>query len=93
MTFRVVRFTRGGAAFHCELALCIPQIDGLTEVIYGDRTDVCATHELSQAHHVNVETMLKKASVLAAVVRGAPALRANLPDYQDVRRTPHQSRA
>ena len=37
--------------------------------------------------------MLKKATVLGAVMRDGPGLRGKLPDYQDVRRTHRQSRA
>jgi hypothetical protein len=77
-----------------ELALCIPWSDGsTTQVIYGDREVMCDTRLLCKAHYVHVGSMLKKATVLGAVMRDGPAIRCKLPDYQDVRRTHCQSRA
>ena len=92
---RVVRFKLTGSREAFELALCIPRSDGSTTlVIYGDREIMCDTCSLCKAYYVHVDSMLKKATVLDAVVRDGPTLRRKLSDYQDVRRGPHrQSRA
>ena len=69
--------------------MCIPRSgisDSMTTVIYDDHEVVCLTRTLSLAKDVNVNTMLNKATVLAAVMRDGPALRAKIPDYEDVRR-------
>ena len=55
-------------------------------VIYGDREIMCDTRTLCKARDVNVDSMLKRATVLEAVVRDGPTLRRKLPDYPDVRR-------
>ena len=62
-------------------------------MIYADREIVCDARSLCKAHDVNVDSMLKKATVLDAVLRDGPALHRKLPDYEDVRRTHRQPRA
>jgi hypothetical protein len=90
---RVVRFRATATSEAYELALCMPRSDGSTKVIYGDRDIICDTCSLCKAYEVSVDSMLKKATVLATVVRDEPALRRKLADYQDVRRTHRPSHA
>lgn len=87
---RVVRFTNGGSGEYRELALCIPHSGSTTKVIFNDRETIVDTEHLCKAYHVNVTSMAEKATVLHSVVHDGPALRAKLPDYPDVRRTPHR---
>ena len=85
---RVVPF-QGALRPYFELGLVVPRSCGLVvEVIYGDRTAVCKKEMLCQTLDVNVETLLKKATVLATVQRYAMTLRSQLPDYQDVSAVP-----
>lgn len=87
---RVVRFTSGGSGEYRKLALCIPHSGSTTKVIFDDHETIVDTELLCKAHHVNVTSMAEKATVFQSVVHGGPALRAKLPEYQDVRRTPHR---
>jgi hypothetical protein len=88
---RVVRLLRSGAGMFSQLAMCIPISDGRVRIVKVDYDDICSTATLTTAavFNVDVKTMQSKAHVLAAVEDDITALRALLPEYEEVARECH----
>ena len=86
-SLRVVRLQRSGAGMFSQLAMCIPTSDGRVRIVKVDYDAICSAATLTTAgvFHVDVKTMQSKALVLAAVEDDITALRALLPEYEEVR--------
>ena len=80
---RVVRFAGAGLREWHELAFCVPLPCSTVRVIYSDREVICTAPELATALEVNLNALLSKAHVLAAVQCGFEAIRAKLPCHED----------
>lgn len=70
-----------------QLAMFIPRSDGRVRVVKVNYDGICSAESLTTAavFHVDVKTMQNKAHVLAAAENDFTALRALLPDYDEVR--------
>lgn len=84
---RVVRLQRSGAGMFSQLAMCIPISDGRVRIVKVDYDAICSAATLTTAgvFHVDVNSMQSKAHVMAAVEDDIIALRALLPEYEEVR--------
>ena len=82
----VVRLQRSGAGQSSQLAMCIPCDGDRVRVVKVDYDGVCSAESLIDVpiFHVDVQSMQKKAHVLAAAEADIAALRAMLPAYEEV---------
>ena len=81
---KVVRFRGSVAREYHALAFCIPT-ESLVRVIYATHEVDCEAHLLIKAVDVNVESMMTKAHILAAVEADYCAVREQLPEYAQAR--------
>ena len=81
---KVVRFRGSVAREYHALAFCIPT-ESLVRVIYATHEVDCEARQLIKAVDVNVESMMGKAHVLAAVEADYCAVREQVPEYAQAR--------
>jgi hypothetical protein len=81
---KVVRFRGTSTREYHALAFCIPT-ETLVRVIYAEYEIYCEAHQLIKAVDVNVQSMMDKAHVLAAIDADYSALREKLPEYGQAR--------
>ena len=84
MALKVVRFRGSVAREYHALAFCIPT-ESLVHVIYATHEVDCEARLLIKAVDVNVESMMGKAHVLAAVEADYCAVREQVPEYAQAR--------